>query len=411
MSLAPIRKHGTFIILMLLVTWLLSGCEFPSGDATETPIPTESVIDETEAAFRVEGRLVPKNYLDLSLPVSGQVAEIFVNEGDAVAAGEVLLRLKGDQAIEARVAAAELERLRAQQDLDDLYLNADSQLAQARLALAHAERELAFAEDKVESLQRPKPQSSIDQTYANLLLAEQRLDQIRDDIQRFEKKYNNKDGFIWLFLDERDFRLLFNDFDKLEAYAERRYIDALEKYDDMLAPPDQIDLAMAVVDETVAQAKVLDAQRDVATLENGPDPDLILAAEARLEAAETALEAAKAALADQELIAPISGKIIAVQLKESEWLEANQPVIIIADDQEWVVETDDLTELEVPEVAVGQAVTILPDALPDLELAGVVESIKYLSEEKQGDVTYTARIRLEQSEPRLRWGMTVGVDF
>jgi hypothetical protein len=49
--------------------------------------------------------------------------------------------------------------------------------------------------------------------------------------------------------------------------------------------------------------------------------------------------------------------------------------------------------------------------LPELELAGVVETIKDLSEEKRGDVTFTVTIRLDESDPRLRWGMSVTVDF
>jgi len=49
--------------------------------------------------------------------------------------------------------------------------------------------------------------------------------------------------------------------------------------------------------------------------------------------------------------------------------------------------------------------------LPELELAGVVETIKDLSEEKRGDVIFTVTIRLDESDPRLRWGMSVTVDF
>jgi hypothetical protein len=62
-------------------------------------------------------------------------------------------------------------------------------------------------------------------------------------------------------------------------------------------------------------------------------------------------------------------------------------------------------------VRVGQAVKIIPDALPELQLPGQVESIQGLSEEKRGDVTYTTRVKLDGSDPRLRWGMNVAVDF
>jgi hypothetical protein len=84
---------------------------------------------------------------------------------------------------------------------------------------------------------------------------------------------------------------------------------------------------------------------------------------------------------------------------------------VLADFSPWRVETDDLTEIEVPDVFVGQKATISPDALPDLELSGTVEYISGLYEEKRGDVTYTARILLDEDDPRLRWGMTVVVTF
>jgi hypothetical protein len=87
------------------------------------------------------------------------------------------------------------------------------------------------------------------------------------------------------------------------------------------------------------------------------------------------------------------------------------PAVQLADFTQWYAETDNLTEIDVVNVSVGQGATVVPDALPDLELTGTVESIDDFFEEKRGDVTYTARILLNESDPRLRWGMTVVVTF
>jgi multidrug resistance efflux pump len=46
--------------------------------------------------------------------------------------------------------------------------------------------------------------------------------------------------------------------------------------------------------------------------------------------------------------------------------------VSIADTSSWVIETTDITELEVVNVEVGQAVTFTADAFPDVELNGVV---------------------------------------
>jgi multidrug resistance efflux pump len=75
------------------------------------------------------------------------------------------------------------------------------------------------------------------------------------------------------------------------------------------------------------------------------------------------------------------------------------------------VETDDLTEIEVVDVKVGQKVTVVADALPEVEMTGTVEEINQMFEEKRGDITYTVRISLDNPDSRLRWGMTVVVTF
>ncbi|MGV8049755.1 MAG: hypothetical protein AB2L21_05310 [Anaerolineaceae bacterium] len=55
--------------------------------------------------------------------------------------------------------------------------------------------------------------------------------------------------------------------------------------------------------------------------------------------------------------------------------------------------------------------TLTVDALPGLELHGTVEWISLDYTEKSGDILYSARIRLDDSDPRLRWGMTRSVIF
>jgi len=83
----------------------------------------------------------------------------------------------------------------------------------------------------------------------------------------------------------------------------------------------------------------------------------------------------------------------------------------IADFSGWTIETSDLTELEVVDVREGQQVDIAPDALPGLTLKGTVESISQSYKLQGGDVLYTVKIRLDGTDPRLRWGMTVQTTF
>jgi hypothetical protein len=51
------------------------------------------------------------------------------------------------------------------------------------------------------------------------------------------------------------------------------------------------------------------------------------------------------------------------------------------------------------------------DALPDVQLTGVVKSIAAKYVENRGDITYTVTITLTSKDPQMRWGMTAEVSF
>ncbi len=85
--------------------------------------------------------------------------------------------------------------------------------------------------------------------------------------------------------------------------------------------------------------------------------------------------------------------------------------MVLADLSGWQIETDDVTEIKVPALKVGQGVTIKFDALPDVTLAGRIDSISPVSQVKSGDVVYPVKIKVLDNDPRLRWGMTAAVTF
>jgi multidrug resistance efflux pump len=89
----------------------------------------------------------------------------------------------------------------------------------------------------------------------------------------------------------------------------------------------------------------------------------------------------------------------------------NQQVALVADLSELYVETTDLTEMDVVKVKEGDSARIKPDALSDLSLPATVTEISQDSGKKGGDVTYKVRLKLDSTDPRLRWGMTVEVRF
>ena len=98
--------------------------------------------------------------------------------------------------------------------------------------------------------------------------------------------------------------------------------------------------------------------------------------------------------------------------EEGETVMAGAPVLMIGDLSRLQVETDDLSEVDVVEVAVGQEVEVSVDAMPYLELRGRVSEIAPMAEERHGDIVYTVTIDLEEGAAAgLRWGMTAYVDI
>ncbi len=135
------------------------------------------------------------------------------------------------------------------------------------------------------------------------------------------------------------------------------------------------------------------------------------AAKLALSSAQLDLENAKIALDRTMLHAPFGGVVTRLSLRAGETVPAGQPVATVANLKTWVVETDNLTELEVTQVKEGQKVTITFDALPDKTFHGEVKRIASQFEEKRGDITYTVTITLTDPDPDLRWGMTASVQF
>lgn len=155
------------------------------------------------------------------------------------------------------------------------------------------------------------------------------------------------------------------------------------------------------------------AEQTLAALEDnaGIDPDQQAAAEARVQSAKAALESAGVQIDLRTLNATLGGAVVDLDVQSGELVTAGMPVVTIADYSAWLVKTDNLTELEVARISLGQKVQVALDALPEMTLEGEVTHINARYEEKRGDITYTVTIRLAQTDPQMRWGMTASVTF
>jgi multidrug resistance efflux pump len=387
-------------LLFLLAGGLLSACSrvLPAASAQSIDVSTINGDDGSrmndglsEAAdVMVEGKLLPRETAWLAFGQPGLVVEVLVGEGQQVSQGDVLARLNGREKVEAQLAAAELERLNAQQALDELIEKAPLAGSAARQALVIAEKTAIDARQALDELDTDDFQQELDDAR---LAVEEAQDELEDAQEEFDKY---KD------LDEDNSNRT-NAEDALDE-AQQTYDDAVDELDLLV---NQLEAARANVSQ--AEAALEDARRDADARQSGPEPDDLALAQSRLDNAIKQVTASQTALEDLELVAPFDGTALEVEIALNERVIPNEPVILLADRSAWYVETSDLTEIEVVQIQPGNPATITPDALPELELTGVVERISDTYTEKSGDILYTARIRLDETDPRLRWGMTMQV--
>ena len=100
-----------FILLTLSLMFTLSACD--TAQETETP-ETETSFEDFTPIVSATGEVVPKQSAYLSVKTGGVVAEVLVEEGDSVKAGDILIRLEGTEHLQAAVAATQFELVNAQ---------------------------------------------------------------------------------------------------------------------------------------------------------------------------------------------------------------------------------------------------------------------------------------------------------
>lgn len=197
------------------------------------------------------------------------------------------------------------------------------------------------------------------------------------------------------------------------AQGQLKVLNAQEAREDAQQDYDADDSAENKALLDIATASLALAEEELSRLEQGDgvDGQLLKPAQARLDAANAALSSAQSLVAAHQLNANMDGVVVDLDLQPGQKVAAGTPLFAIADPAGWVVKTDNLSEIQVASVAVGDEVTVSLDALPGLKLTGVVTHINGRFEEKRGETTYTVTIAVTEMDPAMRWGMTAAVYF
>jgi HlyD family secretion protein len=327
---------------------------------------------------------------------SGIVVNLAAEENDEVSAGEALLQLDGTDRLQAAVSAAYLELVSAEVALNDVFDGAEVATNAAAQNLANARDAVRDAERALTNLTTLSDQWDIDSAYANMILAKDKLDKAREDYEKYENKPETNVTRAALL--------------SILAQRENEYDDAVRIYNNRISGANDIDVAQAQADLDLAQALLDQANIEFEKVKDGPDPDLLATAQARLDNAQAQLTAAQTALDDLTLKAPFDGTVTQVFIRQNEWVNPGQAVMVIGDLSQLQIETTDLNEIDVARIHVGSPATVTFDALPDVSVEATVVRIASKSSPGTG-VNYTVVLELNEIPEGLLWDMTAFVDI
>lgn len=396
--------------------------------------------------------------------LSGRVAEVLVEAGDTVQAGDLLVRMDGellqaqrkraetalqaardgqaagqagvdagqaalnaaDASAKAADASATAELLPLQTSLDDLNNNASLVKAQAEQAVAAANRSIRETTYQLDNYTVPTGQQQMTAMEAVQAMKE-KLDRARENFEPY--KYRSSGDAT-----REDYK------DTLEE-AQSDYDSAVKRleYETSVAR---------------AQAALDQAMRDLDKLKDGPDPDQVAALEARIQAveagrkqaqagveqaqagltqaqkrleqAQTAVDQAQAELdlidaqiARLEVRAAVTGVVMTRNIEPGEVVQPGASLLTIG-------ELDRLTiTVFVPEdrygqIQLNQAASVQVDSFPGETFQATVERIadqaeftprNVQTEEGRSTTVFAVKLAIDNPEGKLKPGMPADVYF
>jgi RND family efflux transporter MFP subunit len=370
------------IAIAIVALVLVRQMRMRGAQATEEYETVAAYRDTIVATVNASGSVLARRQVNLAFPLGGVVAEVLVEAGDEVAAGQILARLDTRQ-LEQAIAQAEANLKSAQARLD-----------QTKTGPSAAELDAARA--SVDSAQ-----AQYDAAKNQLGLQDEQLSIAEADLKRAELALNDAQAAYDLVAWRSDIGRL-----PQSGALEKATVD----YERALA---NYRLQVAGIDDTAfrsAAAQLAQAETQLEQLEDMPTDEDIAIAEAQVEQTAASLLQAKLQLADAILAAPFSGTVAAVEVQAGEWVAATMPAIVLADLDHFYVDAS-VDETDIVSVEVGQDAEIVLDAFPDDSLPGKVTGIDPLGNTAQGVVSYGVDVEFLPGDLAVRPNMTAIVDI
>jgi HlyD family secretion protein len=284
----------------------------------------------------VSGSLQAQPFASLLWNTSGVVEEVYVEAGDVVKAGDVLMKLN-ETSVSSNIRSAQGELVTAQKEREDYLRSTDQDLAQAVIDLKDAQEAYDKANYYLKYLQMSQ---KVLQTETKLF--------IESVFGKYQYRYKTR-----VF--------------KGPAPADW-IIDA------------QNDLALK-------KAQLEDAQQAYDRIKDGPNIQDVRAAQARIDAAQATVDL-------RSIIAPFDGEILYVESQPGDAVDTSSTALDMADLNHLYIEAQ-ISETDVVRISVGDPIRATLPSADGLVLTGQVAAIDPLGAVVDGQVEYTLRMDID----------------
>lgn len=160
---------------------------------------------------------------------------------------------------------------------------------------------------------------------------------------------------------------------------------------------------------TVAESNVAAAEAELARVTQGATAADIAKAQAGIAVAQALLDEARLRRELATLTAPFAGTIGQYLVEVGEQVHSGAQVLSLGDTSRWQIETDDLSELEVGRLQVGQEFKVTVDALPGETFTARLVRVNPQPNVQRGEITYVVLLDLLEAPANVRWGMSARI--
>jgi HlyD family secretion protein len=358
---------GIVVVIGGIVTWRIWSAAKNAAQVYENLETEPYQRGDLSASIYGTGSVEPNQTAILTWFAGGIVGDVNVELGQVVEKDMVLMSLD-PESVSVDIMQAQIDVINAQNALEDLYDNWETELAQAKL-------DLITAQDEFDDLEHERMIKDFKRC------SDERIEELEDDLDKAERIYD--------FVQNEDNLEAINDIKATLDYCRSNYTER-EK-------------AEAALEVELGEAKVSEMQERVNILSEGPDPDEVTILETQLEIAQSRK--------DSILIdAPFDGVVTNISAKPGDVVQTGQQALRLDDLSELYLEVQ-ISEVDIPQVKVGQTAGLVFDAYFEETFTGEVIEISPVGSASQGVVEYRVRVKMLDADENIKPGMTAAVNI